>query len=58
MRDSRDSMSSPREGPLTEDHLGRVPQETTLQRAFVAHLRAGCHWRKPTGVLWLADHKS
>ena len=31
--------------------LGELPQDTTLQRAYVAHLRAGGHWRARTG--WL-----
>ena len=34
--------------PNTDD----LPQRTTLERAIVAHLRAGKHWRSPTG--WLA----
>lgn len=29
--------------------IGDVPQETTLQRAVTAHLRAGGHWRTRTG---------
>jgi hypothetical protein len=29
--------------------LDGLPQETTLQRAFVQHLRAGGHWRTRTG---------
>lgn len=32
--------------------LDRLPQDTTLQRAIVAHLRSGRHWYAPTG--WLA----
>ena len=32
--------------------LDDLPQRTTLERAIVAHLRAGKHWRSPTG--WLA----
>ncbi|MDX3001505.1 acyltransferase domain-containing protein [Kribbella solani] len=36
---------------LTEEGLGRIPQDTTLQRAFVAHLRAGRHWYHRTGML-------
>jgi hypothetical protein len=32
--------------------LDRLPQDTTLQRAVVAHLRAGHHWRAGCG--WLA----
>ncbi|MGW7682410.1 acyltransferase domain-containing protein [Kribbella sp. NPDC054772] len=37
--------------PLTEEDLSAVPQETTLQRAFVEHLRAGRHWHHRTGTL-------
>jgi GNAT domain-containint protein/N-acyltransferase family protein len=33
-------------------NLDELPQRTTLERAIVAHLRAGKHWRSPTG--WLA----
>ncbi|WP_344841675.1 acyltransferase domain-containing protein [Kribbella ginsengisoli] len=44
-------LSVPDDGPLTEDDLDRVPQETSLQRAFVSHLRAGEHWQLRTGVL-------
>ncbi|MFT4164335.1 MAG: hypothetical protein QM650_03755, partial [Microlunatus sp.] len=43
----------PADGPLTDDDLCRVPTETTLQRAFVSHLRSGGHWHKRTGVVWL-----
>jgi hypothetical protein len=35
-------------GPKIDD----LPQRTTLERAIVAHLRAGKHWRNRTG--WLA----
>ncbi len=31
------------------DQLDRLPQESTLQRAFVRHLRAGRHWHVRTG---------
>lgn len=31
--------------------LASVPQDTSLQRAFVAHLRAGRHWYQRTGML-------
>jgi hypothetical protein len=31
--------------------LDRLPRETTLQRAIVAHLRAGGHFHDPTGTL-------
>jgi hypothetical protein len=31
--------------------LDELPQDTTLQRAFVAHLRSGGHWHNRTG--WL-----
>lgn len=38
-------------GPLTEEDLAAVPQDTTLRRAFVSHLRAGRHWYPRTGML-------
>ena len=41
---------APPDGPLTADDLARVPQATTLQRAFVTHLQAGRHWHTRTGV--------
>jgi hypothetical protein len=36
---------------LTEGDLGGLPQDTTLQRAFVTHLRGGRHWYGRTGML-------
>jgi hypothetical protein len=33
-------------------NIDDLPRRTTLERAIVAHLRAGKHWRSPTG--WLA----
>jgi hypothetical protein len=33
-------------------NIDELPQRTTLERAIVAHLRAGKHWRNRTG--WLA----
>jgi hypothetical protein len=36
---------------FTEQDLAAVPQDTTLQRAFVEHLRAGRHWQLRTGML-------
>jgi len=33
--------------------LDRLPQDSALQRAIVAHLRAGRHWRTRTGRLEL-----
>jgi hypothetical protein len=39
------------DGPLTAEDLARVSQETSLQRAFVAHLRSGEHWQLRTGIL-------
>ncbi|WP_328326631.1 acyltransferase domain-containing protein [Kribbella sp. NBC_00382] len=44
-------LSVPEDGPLTEDDLARVPQETSLQRAFVSHLWSGEHWQLRTGIL-------
>jgi hypothetical protein len=34
-------------------NIEELPQRTTLERAIVAHLRAGKHWRSPTGWLQL-----
>jgi hypothetical protein len=34
------------------DNLDDYPQETTLQRAYVAHRRSGGHWYARTG--WFA----
>ena len=42
----------PAEGPLTDSDLDRIPNTTTLHRAFVAHLRNGGHWHKRTGIQW------
>jgi hypothetical protein len=36
-----------------EPDLDALPQETTLQRAVVAHLRSGEHWRARTGWMQL-----
>jgi len=36
-----------------EADLGELPQRTTLERALVGHMRAGGHWRSPTGRLAL-----
>jgi hypothetical protein len=35
--------------PLDEEVLASLPQETSLQRAIVTHLRQGRHWRWRTG---------
>ena len=43
----------PESGALTEKHLARIPQDTTLQRSFVDHIRSGGHWYKRTGIRWL-----
>ncbi len=37
------------DGSPAEDQLDRLPQGSTLQRAFVRHLRAGRHWHVRTG---------
>jgi hypothetical protein len=37
--------------PFTDQDLAAIPQDTTLQRAFVTHLRAGRHWHLRTGML-------
>jgi hypothetical protein len=34
-------------------NIDDLPQRTTLERAIVAHMRAGKHWRSPTGWLQL-----
>lgn len=36
------------DGPLV---LDQIPQDTTLQRAFVTHLRSGGHWYQRMGLL-------
>ncbi len=37
---------------MPEGMLDALPQDTTLRRAFVSHLRAGKHWHARTG--WIA----
>lgn len=49
-------LRTPEAGALTPEHLDRVPQQTTLQRAFVRHIRDGHHWHKRTGIRWLPLH--
>lgn len=39
----------PAQPTIPPELLDQLPQETTLQRAFVTHLRAGQHWRPQTG---------
>ena len=46
----------PPDGALTEADLLRIPQDTTLQRAFVTHIRAGRHWHNRIGMIWLTDN--
>jgi len=41
---------APPETSLEAEDLARVPRQTTLQRAFVSHLRSGRHWAIRTGV--------
>jgi hypothetical protein len=43
-------VTPPSESTLSDADLERIPQTTTLQRAFVTHLRAGKHWHKRTGI--------
>ncbi|MGW6281224.1 acyltransferase domain-containing protein [Kribbella sp. NPDC055071] len=43
------------DGEIGPEDLARVPQETTLQRAFVAHLRSGRHWSRRTGIRMTAS---
>jgi hypothetical protein len=40
-------------GRLSMPDLAELPQRTTLERAIVAHWRAGKHWRSATGWLEL-----
>ncbi|MFF1817530.1 acyltransferase domain-containing protein [Kribbella sp. NPDC058245] len=44
----------PPEGALTAEDLDRIPQDTTLQRAFVRHLRDGRHFHLRIGLRQLA----
>lgn len=41
---------------VAEDVLGELPQDTTLQRAYVTHLRSGRHWYARTGWAPLDTH--
>ncbi|MQA82521.1 MAG: hypothetical protein GEV10_29350 [Streptosporangiales bacterium] len=38
--------------PVTSDLLAELPRDTSLRRAFVAHLRSGRHWHARSG--WIA----
>jgi hypothetical protein len=38
--------------PVTGDLLAKLPQDTSLRRAYVAHLQSGRHWNARTG--WFA----
>lgn len=49
---------TPGSGDLSKEHLARIPQDTTLQRAFVEHIRSGGHWYKRTGIRWLLGEPS
>jgi len=42
-------MLPPDDGPITAEILGTIPQATSLQRAYVQHLRAGRHWHQRSG---------
>jgi hypothetical protein len=44
----------PPQGALTAEDLDRIPQDTTLQRAFVSHLRDGRHFHLRIGLRQLA----
>lgn len=48
-------LEPPFDGPLTDADLSQVPQDTTLQRAFVDHIRAGRHWHNRNGIIWLLN---
>jgi hypothetical protein len=39
----------PPDGPITAEILDAIPQTTSLQRAYVQHLRAGRHWHQRSG---------
>ncbi len=39
----------PPDGPITSEILETIPQTTSLQRAYVQHLRAGRHWHQRSG---------
>lgn len=41
---------TPDESLSLRAQLDLLPQDTTLQRAYIAHLRAGGHWRTRTGT--------
>jgi GNAT-like C-terminal domain/N-acyltransferase N-terminal domain len=41
---------------IPDDVLADLPQDTTLQRAYVTHLRAGHHWYARTGWAPLETH--
>ncbi|TDD10407.1 hypothetical protein E1292_07840 [Nonomuraea deserti] len=41
-----------RTGPVTGSQLAELPQDTSLRRAYVAHLRSGRNWQARTG--WIA----
>ncbi|MEJ1202744.1 MULTISPECIES: acyltransferase domain-containing protein [unclassified Streptomyces] len=40
------------DGPVSEDLLRQLPQDTSLRRAYVTHLQSGRHWHARTG--WIA----
>ncbi|MFC9692315.1 acyltransferase domain-containing protein [Kribbella sp. NPDC056951] len=46
---------NPPPGALTAEDLARVPQDTTLQRAFVSHLSAGRHFHLRIGLRILSN---
>jgi hypothetical protein len=41
---------TPPETSFKPEDLDRIPQQSALQRAFVAHLRSGRHWATRTGI--------
>ena len=50
-------LEPPFEGPLSDTDLSLVPQNTTLQRAFVDHIRGGRHWHNRTGIIWMLNDR-
>lgn len=52
-RDMLDYVFGRPEGRPTPELLDELPQDSTLRRAYVAHLRAGRHWHARTG--WFTD---
>jgi hypothetical protein len=54
-RDNDDAILNSVFGGEGSKDLSALPQETTLERAVVAHLRGGRHWHMRTGWLPLTE---